>query len=43
MRVSSLLALFPFLAGIAVASDVLDLTKTNFQNEVFSEDLALVE
>jgi hypothetical protein len=44
MRVSAtaLLAILPFL-GTALASDVLDLTSTNFQSEVLGEDLALVE
>jgi len=43
MRVASLLALLPFLSGVALASDVVDLNKSNFQTEVFGEDLALVE
>lgn len=44
MRLSAttLLAILPFL-GSALASDVLDLTESNFKSEVLGQDLALVE
>jgi protein disulfide-isomerase A1 len=38
----ALLALLPNLAHV-LASDVLDLTASTFQKEVFNEELALVE
>lgn len=40
---TSLLALLPLLSGVLAASDVVDLTADNFQNEVAGEELALVE
>lgn len=39
----SLLALLPLLSSVLAASDVVDLTGDNFQNEVAGEELALVE
>lgn len=42
MLLSSLVKLLPLLSGV-LASDVITLTKDNFDAEVFNHDLSLVE
>lgn len=43
MRLSTTIPALAALVSVLAASDVLDLTKSSFNKEVMSEDLALVE